>query len=84
MGVLSWWGPDFSHFERYGSFYSSHKHYTRYAGGGFISAGLNYMFSKHVGIFLNVQSLLGTIKDDDGYTRNPAGFGSTIGLSFRL
>ena len=54
------------------------------AVGGFLSAGVNYMFTKNVGIGLNVQSILGSVKDDDGYERKPTGIGATLGFNFRF
>jgi hypothetical protein len=51
--------------------------------GGFFSAGVSYRFAKNLGIGLNVQSLLGTAKDDV-VERNPTGAGCTLGLNFRF
>jgi len=48
--------------------------------GGFISVGVNYMFTKHVGIGTNFQSLLGSIDDE----RYPAGLGVNFALCFRF
>ena len=52
--------------------------------GGFISGGINYMFTRNVGIDLNLQSILGTIEDEDGFARKPAGLGFSVGLCFRF
>ena len=52
--------------------------------GGFVSAGVNYMLWRHFGIGLNVQSVLGTLKNHNGDVRNPAGIGVTFGVNFRF
>ena len=51
--------------------------------GGFLSAGVSYRFTKNMGVGFNVQSMLGTAKDDVIH-RNPAGIGCTLGLNFRF
>ena len=50
------------------------------AFGGFISAGVNYMFTQHVGIGANLQSMLGTIEED----RKVAGLVFTVGICARF
>ena len=52
--------------------------------GGFISAGVNYMFTQNVGICLNINSALGVLEDEGGYERNPTGIGACFGLNFRF
>ena len=52
--------------------------------GGFVSAGLNYMATRNVGIVLNIQSITGSLKDADGNERNPSGIGTTLGVNFRF
>ena len=57
--------------------------------GGFISAGVDYMFSRHFGVGFNMQSLLGKIKytdyDEDLHAvRNPTGLGFNVGFYFRF
>jgi len=46
--------------------------------GGFISAGVNYMFLKNVGVGLNLQAPLGSFEE-----RNPTGIGATLGIVVR-
>jgi hypothetical protein len=50
--------------------------------GGFISAGVNVMFTQNVGVSLNINSILGSFEDEDGYARKPAGLGASLGLNF--
>jgi outer membrane protein W len=63
--------------------------------GVFLSAGVNYMFTKHFGINANLQSVIGSVQGTleltDTYSsptltlkRNPVGIGGTIGLDFRF
>ena len=51
--------------------------------GGFLSAGVNYMLTQHLGIGLNLQSVIGT-GERDGNIRNPTGLGATLGINFRF
>ena len=55
--------------------------------GGFLSAGVNFMFTRHVGLNFKLQTLLGSIEceeDGDKMVRKPAGIGGTLGLCFRF
>lgn len=52
--------------------------------GGFLSAGVSYMFTQYFGLGLNAQSTLGSVKDATRNERNPAGAGITLGLNFRF
>ena len=52
--------------------------------GASLSAGVNYMLTRHVGVVFNVQSVLGAVKDDAGNERKPAGIGASLGLNVRL
>ena len=53
--------------------------------GGFLSAGVNYMFTRHFGLSFNIQSKLGSIKYTDAdIVRKPAGLGFNIGVDFRF
>jgi len=51
--------------------------------GGFVSAGVNYMATRNIGLGINVQSLLGSIKSDD-YERNPTSVGGVFNINFRF
>ena len=52
--------------------------------GGFISAGANFMFTRHVGAGLNVQSVIGSFSDKYEWERKPADVGLAFGLNFRF
>jgi len=52
--------------------------------GGIISASISCMLTKHLGICLNVQTVLGTIKDQYDWERKPTGLGGTFGINFRF
>ena len=52
--------------------------------GAFLSAGANYMLTQNFGIGLNVQSVFGSLNDQYGNKRNPAGIGATLGFNFRF
>ena len=52
--------------------------------GGFLSAGLSYMLTHNIGVGMNVQTVLGTLKDNEEYERKPTGIGVTIGGNFRF
>jgi len=54
------------------------------AAGGFISAGINYMFTRNFGISLNMQTLLGSLEDQYGFERKTTGIGGTLGVNFRF
>jgi len=62
--------------------YVDNESYT--SAGAFISAGVCYMFSQHVGFSLNLQTLLGSLKDQYGWERKPAGVGGALGINFRF
>jgi hypothetical protein len=51
--------------------------------GGFCSAGLNWMATKKIGFNVNVQSLIGVVKDGD-LKRNPIAIGVTGGLNYKF
>jgi hypothetical protein len=55
--------------------------------GGFISAGVGYMFTDNIGIGINIQSPLGNVKktaDQITYERKTAGIGGTLGIIIRF
>ena len=52
--------------------------------GGLVSAGVNYMATRNVGIVLNIQSITGSLKDAEGNERKPGGIGTTLGVNFRF
>ena len=53
--------------------------------GGFFSAGVNYMFTRHFGLCFNIQSLLGSIENEnEGITRHSAGLGVNLGVNIRF
>ena len=54
------------------------------AAGAFLWTGVNYLLTQNIGIGLNVQSALGTVKNDNGLERNPAGAGVTLGVNYRF
>ena len=54
------------------------------SAGAVISAGVCYMFSQNIGVSLNVQSVIGTVKDQFEWERKPAGLGGNIGIVSRF
>ena len=50
--------------------------------GGFLTTGVNFMLSPNIGLGANVQTALGSLKDDRGSIRKPAGAGATVGVVF--
>jgi len=52
--------------------------------GFFTSIGVNYMFTQHVGISLNMQYIGGKLEDQYGWERKPGGIGGTFGINFRF
>ena len=52
--------------------------------GGFLSVGISYMFTRNVGLGLNIQTLLGSLEDQYGFIRKPTGIGGTVGVNFRF
>jgi len=52
--------------------------------GAFLWTGVNYMLTRNIGVALNIQSALGTVKIDKGLERNPAGANLTLGVNFRF
>jgi len=50
------------------------------SAGALLSAGVCFMFSQNIGVSLNVQSVIGTIKDQFEWERKPTGLGATIGI----
>ena len=51
--------------------------------GGLFSAGVSYRFAKNIGIGLNVQTILGSIKNEaENIERTPSGTGATVGIFF--
>jgi len=78
-GILTW-----SYDRRLG-----YDYYSKFDGiqttispGGFISAGINCMITKKMGIGLNIQSTIGSSNYD--FERNPTAIGGTLGLNFRF
>jgi len=51
--------------------------------GGFISAGAGYKINRNFAIRLNIQSIIGSLKNMD-YRRNPTGIESTIGIFYNF
>jgi len=75
-GALNWnW--------RFSWWESAVKDKTATSVGGFLSAGINFMATQHIGFGINVQSLVGKATVDE-YTRNPMGIGATAGVNFRF
>jgi hypothetical protein len=75
------------------SYYHAYKHaYNGSSIGGFISVGGNYMLTRNLGVGLNIQSTVGSIKGKErhygGYyyidtnVRNPTAIGCTIGINY--
>ena len=66
-------------------YYNYDYEYGTYAlsAGGFVSAGVSYMLTRNMGVGLNIQSIIGTMKNMD-YQRNPTGIESTIGINFNF
>jgi len=54
--------------------------------GALFSAGVSYRFTENLGLGLNVQSALGTVKDKDdiNFERNLTGVGFTLGIHFNF
>jgi hypothetical protein len=53
--------------------------------GLFLSAGANYMFSSHVGLNLQLQSMIGSMENAEAkIKRKPTGIGATLGINFRF
>ena len=74
-GTMNWnwtWNDDFAA-EETGSATSV---------GGFLTTGINFMLTPNIGIGANIQTALGSVKDNKGNLRKPAGAGGTIGLVF--
>jgi len=63
---------------------ASKKDQSNTAAGGFISAGFRYMFNRNFGIGLNVQSVIGSVQNEERETRTPAKLGVSPGLHFRF
>ena len=57
---------------------------TSMSAGGFISAGINYMLTRNMGIGLNIQTTFGSVTNVDDEKRNPTGIGGTLGINFRF
>jgi len=51
--------------------------------GGFLTAGVNFMLTEHLGLGLNLQSALGSLKTDN-YERNPMSLGAVLGINYRF
>ena len=51
--------------------------------GAFLSAGVNFMATQSLGIGLNLQSALGSVKAGD-YERHPASIGVVLGVNYRF
>jgi len=77
-GLLSWKVANMEFFN------ISHNDKTYSSFGGFITAGVNYIVTQHLGVGLNIKSALGTLKDDSGYERKPAGIGLGLVINFRF
>ena len=53
------------------------------SAGGLFSAGVSYCFAKNIGIGLNVQTIMGSIKNEaENIERKPSGTGATVGIFF--
>ena len=53
--------------------------------GGFLSAGVNCMFTRHFGMSFNMQSILGKINySGEDIIRKPTGLGFSVGFDFRF
>ena len=51
--------------------------------GAVLSAGVNFMITQHLGLGINLQSTLGTLKTSD-YERNPMSIGGVLGINYRF
>ena len=56
---------------------------TTISVGGFLSAGVNFMATQHIGFGVNLQTVLGKVTSDE-HVRKPAGLGATVGVNFRF
>ena len=74
VGMLNWT------FTRYLNYDYDYGIYTA-SIGGFISAGGNYMITHNLGVGLNLQSTLGSMKNS-GFVRKPTALGCTIGVNY--
>ena len=54
------------------------------APGGFLSAGVNYMLTPQVGVGLNVQSIISSLKNAAGYERKAIGIGCNVEFNYRF
>jgi len=54
--------------------------------GTFLSVGVSYYFTQQIGFGLNLQSLIGSMKDKEAENikRHSAGIGCTLGVNFRF
>jgi len=52
--------------------------------GAFLWTGVNYLLTRNIGVALNLQSTMGTVKTDEGLERNPAGASVVMGINFRF
>jgi hypothetical protein len=83
LGGLSWNMTDII------IWHAPYKDFSTTSFGGFLSAGVNIMFTKHFGISANIQSVIGSVKgtfEETGEVlkRNPTSIGGTLGLDFRF
>jgi hypothetical protein len=51
--------------------------------GGYLAAGVEYMFGQHFGMSLQVQSFIGSVKTDF-FERNATRFGGALGFNFKF
>ena len=52
--------------------------------GGYVSGGVNFMFTKNIGINLKVNSVIGYLSDDYDNERNPTSIGGAFGFTIRF
>ncbi|MDR0714889.1 MAG: hypothetical protein LBF89_11635 [Bacteroidales bacterium] len=86
VGGLSWKMSEFKLLDPNDESLTSYEEYDDSSGvtvAGCLSAGLNVMFSPHVGMNLKMQSLIAKAKDGE-FTRKITNFGGSLGLSFRF
>ena len=76
VGMLNWtYSRYLNHDYDYGIYTTS--------VGGFISAGGIYMLNHNLGVGLNLQSTIGSMKNNE-FKRNPTALGCTIGINFNF
>jgi hypothetical protein len=54
------------------------------APGGILSAGVNYCLTQQIGVGLNVQSTISTLKNSSGYERKTKGIGGALGIHYKF